>query len=526
MLRVTTIHASSAAKTASYYTQYLTGAPGEVPGLWSGRQAAGLGLSGTVEAEPLELLLSGRDPVSGTPLGRELVDRVTRDGRVVKAVSGFDATFSAPKSLSVWWGLTGDRRLLDAHDVAVNAALEHLERVGSTTRIRRNGGRVHPDTGGLTMATFRQTTSRADDPQIHTHVVVSAEVQTADGCWWALDGRYLKRQQRMLGGLYQSVLRSELTHRFGVEWGPIANGQAEIAGMPKDLMSVFSKRAAAIDVAVAAKLDDFRDRHGCEPSGRERAAMTREASTDTRGRKSGHGATELVTQWTREATDAGWTVEQLVAEIGAAAHDPEPPVAVAVGEVVAAVSAQHSSWTRADVLRAICDVQRPVAQMSGRRWLDSLERAADRVLEHCVDLDPPDATRRRASDGRSLWIEPTAPRFTSEAVLAEEEHIITWAIEAQTESPAPSTTVERVGARCAADRGSRVGGRGRSPRPCRRPGRRRQDPHARRRRQRPARPAPWGVRCRSDGEGSPRARPGHRNARRHRRQTAPRVAAR
>ena len=63
-----------------------------------------------------------------------------------KAVSGFDATFSAPKSLSVWWALTGDRRLLEAHDVAVTAALEHLERFGSTTRIRRDGGRLHPDT--------------------------------------------------------------------------------------------------------------------------------------------------------------------------------------------------------------------------------------------------------------------------------------------------------------------------------------------------------------------------------------------
>ena len=188
--------------------------------------------------EPLELLLSGRDPTSATLLGRELVDRVTRDGRVVKAVSGFDATFSAPKSLSIWWGLSDDRRLLEAHDVAVNAVLEHLERFGSTTRIRRDGGRLHPDTGGLTIATFRQTTSRADDPQIHTHAVISAKVQTYDGRWWALDARYLKRHQRMLGGLYQSVLRSELTHHFGVAWGPIVNGQAEIAGIPKELLSV------------------------------------------------------------------------------------------------------------------------------------------------------------------------------------------------------------------------------------------------------------------------------------------------
>jgi conjugative relaxase-like TrwC/TraI family protein len=324
MLRVTTLHASSAANTAAYYTHYLTAAPGEVPGVWSGRQSTALGLSATVDVEPLEMLLSGRDPVSATPLGRELVDRVTRDGRVVKAVSGFDATFSAPKSLSVWWGLSGDHRLLEAHDVAVKAVLEHLERFGSTTRIRRDGGRLHPDTGGLTMATFRQTTSRADDPQIHTHAVISAKVQTDDGRWWALDARYLKRHQRMLGGLYQSVLRSELTHRFGVAWAPIINGQAEIAGIPKELLSAFSKRAAVIDVAVAVKVDTFRDRHGCEPSLSQRAAMAREAAEDTRGRKSGHGAADLVTRWRGEAAAVGWTVERLVEGVRRAAADRSP----------------------------------------------------------------------------------------------------------------------------------------------------------------------------------------------------------
>ncbi len=65
MLRVTTLHASSAAATAAYYAQYLIAAPGEVPGVWSGRQAAGLGLLGRVEVEALESLLSGRDPVTG-----------------------------------------------------------------------------------------------------------------------------------------------------------------------------------------------------------------------------------------------------------------------------------------------------------------------------------------------------------------------------------------------------------------------------------------------------------------------------
>ena len=332
-----------------------------------------------------------------------------------------------------------------AHDVAVAGALEHLERFGSTTRIRSNGGRLHPDSQGLTMATFRQTTSRADDPQIHTHAVISAKVQTPDGRWYALDARYLKRHQRMLGGLYQSVLRAELTHRFGVEWRPIVNGQAEMAGVPNELIAVFSKRSGDIDVALAAKVDEFRHRQGREPSRWERGAMSREAAADTRSRKSGHGAADLATRWQTEAAEVGWTVDRLDDDIEQAARNPTPADVMTVSDVVETVSAQHSSWGRPDVIQAICDGQRPVSQMSGRRWLDAIERFADRVIEDLVDLDPTDTTTRRASDGRSVWIEPTAPRFTSEMVLSQEEHILTWAIEAQMDPPAPSTTVERGG---------------------------------------------------------------------------------
>jgi conjugative relaxase-like TrwC/TraI family protein len=208
MLRVTTLYASSAAATAAYYTRYLADAPGEEPGRWLGCQADGLGLAGRVEADDLQLLLEGRHPSDGTPLGSVLIDRGIADGRVMRAVAGFDATFSAPKSLSVWWALTGDTGLLDAHDAAVTAALGYLERHGATTRIRSHGRRLHPDTRGLTMATFRQTTSRADDPQVHTHAVISGKVQTVDGRWRALDARFLKRHQRTLGGRYQSVLRA------------------------------------------------------------------------------------------------------------------------------------------------------------------------------------------------------------------------------------------------------------------------------------------------------------------------------
>ncbi|MCW2752353.1 MAG: exonuclease subunit alpha, partial [Aeromicrobium sp.] len=189
MIRVTTLFASTAGTTARYYTKYLTGEAEEVPGRWHGRQADRFGLAGSVSTDDLERLLSGHDPVTGEQLGFPLIDRTTVDGRVIRAVAGFDATVSAPKSVSVMWALTGNEGFATAHDVAVQAVLAHLERFGATTRVRANGGRLHPDTEGLTVGAFRQSTSRADDPQLHTHLVISSKVQTGDGRWLALDAR-------------------------------------------------------------------------------------------------------------------------------------------------------------------------------------------------------------------------------------------------------------------------------------------------------------------------------------------------
>ncbi len=446
MLRVTTLYASSAMATAAYYTQYLAQAPGEEPGVWSGRQAAELGLAGRVGADDLQALLEGRDPTTGTPLGSVLHDRTLASGKVVRAVAGFDATFSAPKSLSVWWALTGDPGLLDAHDIAVRAALEHLERFGATTRVRVDGRRQHPDSLGLTVATFRQTTSRADDPQVHTHAVISAKVQTDDGRWLAMDARYLKRHQRMLGGLYQSVLRAELTHSYGVAWEPIVNGQAEIAGLPRELLEVFSKRAAQVDDALAVKLGEFRRREGRDPTTWERAALCREASADTRAHKTGNSVGDLRTRWAAEAAELDWTPGRLVTAIDdAALRTHEVPQMVTVDEVIDQLSVSGSTWTRADVLRALCDLQPPVSELSGHPWAAALEQACDQVIDACVDLDPPGLVSRRPSDGRSVWLEPVTPHFTSDTILVEEEQVLAWAMDAQADGPAPSPTVVRAG---------------------------------------------------------------------------------
>ena len=306
MLRVTTLYAASAAATAAYYTRYLAEAPGEVPGVWTGDQAAALGLSGEVSGEALELLLEGRDPTIGVAAGSTIGGSLSQrwsggaggggvrcdvlGAEVVVGVVGVDRRRSA----------VGGARRRGRRGVVARRAV----RFDDPCACQR--GRQFVDTAGLTIAAFRQTTSRADDPQVHTHAVISAKVATADGRWWALDARYLKRKQRMIGGIYQSVLRAELSHRFGVGWEPVVNGQAEIAGTPPELLEVFSKRAGEVEAALEHKVDEFRTRQGREPTRWEHAALTREAAVDTRAHKSGNGVADLQSRWLDEAAAVGW----------------------------------------------------------------------------------------------------------------------------------------------------------------------------------------------------------------------------
>ena len=444
-MRVTTLYASSAASSAAYYTKYLTQAPGEAPGVWMGAQADGFGLVGMVEGEQLQALLAGLDPVTGRSLGRALTDRTTSDGRVVKAVAGFDATVSAPKSLSVLWALTGDDRLLECHDVAARAVVDAFERWAATTRVRSAGGRMHLDTHGLSVAGFRQTTSRLDDPQIHTHLVVSAKVQTQDGRWMALDARVLKQHQRTFGGLYQSVLRSELTAKFGVGWEPIVNGQAEITGLDPELLAAFSKRAAQVDVETDARIKDFEAREGRAPSRFERAAIEREAAADTRVKKTGTAAAELRTAWRKEATDLGHTSRSVIDAVNTAGRATSEPTKTTVAEIVSALSERKSVWHDLDVLREITDRFQPRKGIDGERWSGVLDRALDRVLEQCIGLDPDqrDGEEGRGSDGRSVWIEPVAPRWSSQQVIDQELDLLAWTLSAQGLEPSPSQSIER-----------------------------------------------------------------------------------
>ena len=183
----------------------------------------------------------------------------------------------------------------------------------------------------MTVGVFRQTTSRLDDPQLHSHVVISSKVQTVDGRWLALDARSLKGFQRALGGLYQSVLRAELTARYGVVFGEIVKGQAEIAGMPEGLLEEFSKRSVQVERAYQRLLADFYAREGRDPDSKEDGAMGRQAAADTRGHKCGHGVGDLRSRWLAEAATVGVTADTLTDSINARGAEPAGGRAVGDG---------------------------------------------------------------------------------------------------------------------------------------------------------------------------------------------------
>ena len=184
--------------------------PDEPAGRWWGRGLDAVGLSGEVTGDDLRSLLEGRHPRHGGVLGRRFGESSAR---------GFDATFSAPKSVSALWALSPDAfvraEVLASHDVAVDAALGWFETHGAVTRRGRDGIN-QVDTQGIVAALFRQHTSRTVDPQLHTHAIVAAKVQDPTGRWLSLDARFLKKQQRTIGWIYDAALRSELTRRLGV----------------------------------------------------------------------------------------------------------------------------------------------------------------------------------------------------------------------------------------------------------------------------------------------------------------------
>ena len=405
------------------------GRPARARASGSAARPPGSASPGAVSTDDLEALLSGHDPTTGTRLGTRARRPLRRQGQADPGGGRASTPRSRRRSRCRCGGASPATR---ACSRPTTSRSEPCSTTSSGTAPPPGSGSTAPASTptptGLTMAAFRQATSREDDPQLHTHVVISTKVQTADGRWLALDARYLKRKQRALGGLYQSVLRAELTHRYGVAWGPIVNGQAEIAGMPAELLDVFSKRTAQVDAALADKLAEFREREGRDPSRWERAALTREAAADTRADQDRHARRRPRRQLARRG--------------GRARLDARPPRrrhATPRARTAPGDRRRHRRRGPRAALGQRLDLDRAPtcskpSATSPRPCRSCRDATGPQRVEHALrpgrrraasTLDPPDAADRCApSDGRSIWLAPIEPHLTHERVLAQEERIL------------------------------------------------------------------------------------------------------
>lgn len=194
----------SASQAGHYFEKDDYYVDGLSPSEWVGSGAEALGLSGDVQRETFKSLLEGQLP-DGQRVG------TIRDGEW-KHQSGTDVTFSAPKSVSILAEIAGDQRLLSAHDKAVHAALRYIEQEYIVTRNRnRTENRVeYEKTGSMAAATFKHTTSRALDPQLHTHYVLMNITQRGDGQWRSTENKPLFVDQKHLGLVYRQYLAEEV----------------------------------------------------------------------------------------------------------------------------------------------------------------------------------------------------------------------------------------------------------------------------------------------------------------------------
>lgn len=333
----------------------------------------------------------------GEKLGRALRDN---------GVPGFDLTFCAPKSVSVLWGLSGRdevRQVVDkAHAVAVATALDYLEtHAAYTRRWDDNKTLIVDKTLGLSGVKYEHRTSRAGDPHIHSHVLLANRQLCADGQARSLDGVSLYHEARAAGMLYQAALREELTRQLGVEWGEVANGQADIKGLnDPSMLKAFSTRNTEID--------QWEKDNGL--SGNYQLRQVGHKIT-RRAKDLDATLSDLETQWAQQR--AAQQVAEFAADLGGARGVDSDKALPTPEAVLTEVIAERSTFTRADVVEK-CAEMIPAGTLSPDEILGFVEATATHALESVALSVTPDHARE---------VDPTqregSQRFTTDAVIQE-----------------------------------------------------------------------------------------------------------
>lgn len=347
---------------------YLNG--GEPDGVWFGTGAAALHLPPVVGRAELAALLEGRAP-DGSPL----VQQQHYQARTRQP--GWDFTFSAPKSVSVLWSQApqGVRAAIQrAQQEAVQAALAYLEREAAFTR-RGKGGETFERVAGLVASLFEHGTSRAHDPQLHTHVLVLNAALRADGTWGGLWSRALYEHRHAADAIYRATLAHELRRTLGVEL--VAKDRwFEVAGIPEGLVRTFSKRREAIEELLLE--------HGWKGAkAAEAAALATRLSKDHVPRAA------LVEEWQAVGRELGFSTKEVLSLLrkGPPAHEEPGSLLVEVEKALSRLTEHQSTFFARDLVRRVTDAVQARGTFSG----PAIAEAVKQVLknsEAVVSLEP------------------------------------------------------------------------------------------------------------------------------------------
>jgi conjugative relaxase-like TrwC/TraI family protein len=271
---------------------------------WQGKLAEQWGLQGEVGSEHFARLTEGQHPLTEAQLVRHQVSRTYegKNGKEVTSVehrAGWDATFSAPKSVSLTALVGGDDRVREAHRESVRVALGELEQY-TQARI----GNVHaPEmTGKFVVATFEHDTARPVEgyaaPQLHTHAVIFNITERDSGQTRSIQSHELYASQHYATSIYRAELASRL-QGLGYEIERGQYGQPEIKGYTKEYLEASSLRREQIK-------DHLREQ------GIDGAGAAQIAAHSTRDRKELLSPEEVLRQHRELAAQHGQQADRVV----------------------------------------------------------------------------------------------------------------------------------------------------------------------------------------------------------------------
>jgi conjugative relaxase-like TrwC/TraI family protein len=428
---------------AHYYAS--TGTP---PGVFLGSGLAdldggrGVVPGSQVSEENLSNMLGAcSDPVSGEPVGSR--PRAPAGGA---PVAGFDLTFSISKSISVMWALGDDetRSVIEkCHREAIEFVLNYAENEVFCSRSGTNGI-VSEDVTGVIAASFTHFTSRADDCQLHDHLVVWNRARSvSDGKWRTLDSKAIFKATTTLSELHQGVLSDLLTAELGVGWEARGRRHSnkpryEITGVPEALMAEFSQRSEQIAARGDELNSSFVDAHGRRPTVVETMRLRQVATIATRPQKTHRSLAELTSTWRERAAGHVPEDEQLAWVSSLAGRNDlpllraddlaEPILDDAAQAVVTTVAEHHSTYGRQNLLAEAHRVLHGVRFATPDDRVAVAEHITDLAIARSVVLTPPamhhTPERYIRPDGSSRLLPRNHLVYTTEVLLEAEDRLL------------------------------------------------------------------------------------------------------